>query len=208
MSVLPIYLYGTKVLLEIAKPVYDLDDATVRLVVDMFETMHNANGIGLAATQVGVKKRVIVIDISDVDETKKEEDGSEPQAGVPSGKEPKPKTSPDLPRTLTLVNPEILENEGGWKMEEGCLSIPEVKGEVERPERVRIRYRASDFKEQELTVDGLLARVIQHEIDHLNGVLFIDHASKARRSLMSNALRKIKKGEVETSYPVVTSAEE
>lgn len=191
MSVLPIYLYGSDVLRAKAKPVKELDDEVVKLLYDMFETMHKANGIGLAATQVGDFHRVIVLDISDVDE--KPEEGSQKEVKM---------TSPDLPRTLALINPEVLHGEGMWPMEEGCLSIPDVRAEVERAEKVRVRFRDANFQLTELTVDGLLARVVLHEIDHLDGVLFVDRISSAKRSLLRPKLRRIKKGDVETSYPV------
>jgi len=194
--VLPIFLYGTDVLRAKAKPVKELDDSIVKLVYDMFETMHKANGIGLAANQVGDLRRVIVIDISDVHENAEGEEES-----------PLHPTSPDLPRTLVLINPEPLEAEGSWAMEEGCLSIPDVRAEVERTEKVRLRFRDASFKETELTVDGLLARVILHELDHLDGVLFTDRIRKARKSLLLPKLKKIKQGEIETSYAVITANE-
>jgi len=203
MAVLPIFLYGTKVLREEAKPVKELDDSIVKLTIDMFETMHKANGIGLAANQVGVLKRVIVIDIADVDESPDEgEEGEGPEEN------PRPRTSSDLPRTLTLINPEIVASESEWAIEEGCLSIPELRGEVTRPETIVVRYRDANFKEREIRANGMLARVIQHEMDHLDGVLFIDHIGKTRRSLLSNSLRRIRNGDVETSYPAVTAEEE
>jgi peptide deformylase len=198
MSILPIYLFGTKILKKTAKPVETLDDSTVRLVYDMFETMHEANGLGLAATQVGDLRRVITIDISDVTEPNAEgetEDTAHP-------------TSPDLPRTLALINPEILQEQGTWLMEEGCLSLPHLRGEVERADKIRIRFFDAEFKEQELLADGLLARVILHELDHLNGVLFVDRVSKTKRSMLVPKLRKIRKGEIEVDYPVVTAEEE
>lgn len=196
MSTLPIYLFGTEVLKNKARPVKVLDDATIKLVYDMFDTMHKSNGIGLAANQVGDLRRVITIDINDV---------SEPSAEGEMENSAHP-TSPDLPRTLTIINPEILSEEGDWSMDEGCLSLPDVRGEVERAEKVRIRFRDIDFKEQEIFADGLLARVILHEFDHLNGILFVDRINKAKRSLLLPKLRKIRKGEVETSYSVVTAA--
>lgn len=199
MSVLPIHLYGSDVLRAKAKPVAQVDDHIIRLVTDMFETMHKASGIGLAATQVGDLNRVIVIDITGVeDEDEEGDDRDEPV-------EPNPhKTSPGLPSRLTLINPELVSDEGEWKMEEGCLSIPEVRAEVERAERVSIRYRDTAFRAQTLHADGLLARVILHEMDHLDGVLFIDKISKTQRSLLSARLRSIRKGDVETRYPAVT----
>ena len=198
MSILLIYLFGTEILKKKAKPVASLDDTLVQLIYNMFETMHKANGIGLAATQVGDLRRVITIDISDVTEPNAEgetEDDAHP-------------TSPGLPRTLALINPERVDEEGKWMVEEGCLSIPNVRGEVERAEKVRIKYRDGEFKEQELLADGLLARVLLHEMDHLDGILFVDRVTKTKRSLLLPKLRKIRKGEMETEYPVITAAEE
>jgi peptide deformylase len=196
MSILPIYLFGTEVLKKKAKPIESLNDSTVKLIYDMFETMHKANGIGFAANQVGDLRRVITIDISDVTEPNAEgemEDSAHP-------------TSPDLPRTLVLINPEILQEDGTWSMEEGCLSLPGVRGAVERAEKIRIRFRDSEFKTQEYLMDGLLARVILHEFDHLNGVLFVDRVNKAKRSMLLPKLRKIRKGELDPDYPVVFAA--
>ena len=198
MSTLPIYLFGTEVLRKKAKPVKESNNQVVKLVLDMFETMHKANGIGLAATQVGVLHRAVVIDISDVEE----KDDAE------ATDEPRKKTSPQLPRTLTLINPELSEERGSWKMEEGCLSIPDVRADVTRAETVRVKFRDVSFKEHELVADGLLARVILHEVDHLNGVLFLDHLTPAKRSLFKTKLRLMKGGKVETSYPVISKAEE
>ena len=196
MSVLPIYLYGSEALRAKAKPVNELDNSIVKLIYDMFETMHKANGIGLAATQVGSLHRVIVIDVSEVEEKKDEETGETIQVA-----------SPGLPRKLVMINPRVVSEAGLWKMEEGCLSIPEVRGEIERAEKIGIRFLDANFRETELLADGLLARVMLHEIDHLDGVLFIDRVSATDRALLRTQLRKIKKGEVETSYPVITSSD-
>ncbi|HEY6193330.1 MAG TPA: peptide deformylase [Bacteroidota bacterium] len=182
MPVLPIYTYGTPVLRKKAHPVKELTDGTIRLIMDMFETMHHANGIGLAATQVGAMQRVIVIDLSDMEETR------------------------DL-KPIVLINPVIVSQEGLWTMEEGCLSIPDVRDEVERSEKVKVRFKNADYRDTELEATGLLGRVILHEIDHLNGVLFLDHLPAAKKKLHNPQLRKIQKGEFEVSYPVVTTAE-
>jgi peptide deformylase len=198
MSVLPIYLLGTEILKKKTKPLESLDDSTVKLIYDMFETMHKANGLGLAATQVGELKRVITIDISDVNEQNAE--GEKEDVAHP--------TSPDLPRTLALINPEIIEEIDSWTMQEGCLSIPNIHADVKRPEKIRVRYRDGEFKPQEFLADGLLARVIQHELDHLEGILFVERITKAKRSTLLPKLRKIRKGEIETDYPVITAAEE
>jgi peptide deformylase len=194
MSVLPIYLYGCEVLKAKAKPVRSVDEKIVKLVYDMFETMHLSNGIGLAANQVGDLNRVIVIDVTGLDE---DEEGGEP---VPRER----RISPGSPTTLALINPELVYEEGTWKIEEGCLSIPDVRAEVERSAVIRVRYRDTAFRENELTADGMLARVILHEMDHLDGVLFVDRIGKTQRGLLSNKLRKIRKGDVETRYPVIS----
>jgi peptide deformylase len=193
MSILPIYLYGTEVLKKKTKQVKELDNSTVKLIYDMFETMHEANGIGLAATQVGDLRRILVVDIADVSEENAE--GEQEDAAHP--------TSPDLPRTIAMINPEILQEEGSISLQEGCLSIPDIHAMVDRPEKVRVRYRDANFQEQDILADGLLARVVQHEFDHLNGVLFIDHIGATKRALLKSRLNAIKKGEIETSYPII-----
>jgi peptide deformylase len=109
------------------------------------------------------------------------------------------------PKKLVLINPEVIERSGTWTMEEGCLSIPDVRGDVERPETIRVRFQNANFEEVEVQATGMLGRVILHEIDHLDGVLFIDYLSSAKRALLRGKLKNIKKGEVETSYPVVTA---
>ena len=196
MSVRPIYLYGSEILHEKAKPVKELTDAVMKLVVDMVHTMHKANGIGLAANQVGELRRVLVIDLAAIEEA--EEDATEDETV---------EKRPRKEKTLIVINPEVLRQEGSWKMEEGCLSIPDVRSDVERAENIHVRFNDGNFKEIEMDADGLLARVLLHEMDHLNGVLFIDHLTATQRSLLKPKLRKIKKGEVETTYPVATGVE-
>jgi len=192
MSILPIFLYGSDVLHQEALPVESLDNETIKLIYDMMETMHKANGIGLAANQVGELKRVITIDATNAVEGEGDHEGkSSPNKG--NGAQAR----------FVMINPEILQHSGSWQMEEGCLSIPDVRGDVERPERIKVRFRNANFDEETLEAEGLLGRVILHEIDHLNGVLFVDHLSKTKRSLLMSKLRKIKKGEIEAAYPVV-----
>jgi len=198
MSILPIYLFGTEVLKKKAQPINGIDTSTVKLIYDMFETMKKANGIGLAATQVGDLRRIITIDISDVEELNAEGETEDTQHP----------TSPGLPRTLAMINPEILSVEGTWSTMEGCLSIPDIHGEVERAEKIHVRYHDADFHEQEIHADGLLARVMLHEIDHLDGVLFVDRMGKTKRSLLLPKLRRIRKGEIEPSYPVIPATEQ
>ncbi len=156
----------------------EVTDDDITLIQDMLETMHEACGIGLAATQVGVLKQLLVLDISAADD-------NEP------------------PKPMAIINPEIIEEEGELEMEEGCLSIPDIRETVTRPETIRIRYNDASMRVQELEADGLLARVIQHEMDHLNGVLFVDHLSAAKRTFLRNRLRKITKGEIDIDYDFV-----
>jgi peptide deformylase len=184
--VLPIYTYGTKVLKTRAKPVEKIDGEIVKLVVDMFDTMHEANGIGLAANQVGRLNRVIVVDISGVDDTREE---------------PQFKSHPPI----ALINPEVVSSDSLLTMEEGCLSIPAVRDAVERPETITIRYKDMNFRDVELRAEGLLARVILHEIDHIDGILFLDHLSPQKRKEHREQLKRIQKGEFEVDYPVVTA---
>ena len=144
-----------------AKPVEKVDDELRQLIDDMFETMYAAPGIGLAATQVNVHKRVIVIDVS--------EEKNQP---------------------LVLVNPEILDKRGTEEMQEGCLSVPDYYDTVRRAEWVRWRALDRDGKPFELETDGLLAVCIQHEIDHLDGKLFVDYLSELKRNRVRKKLEK------------------
>ncbi|RFB79923.1 peptide deformylase [Methylovirgula sp. 4M-Z18] len=165
MTIRPIVLLPDPRLRLVSEPVTTIDAEIRTLVDDMLETMYDAPGIGLAAIQIGVPKRVVVIDLA-----KKEEE------------EPAP---------MVFLNPEVV-----WKSdelatyEEGCLSIPDYFNEVERPAKVRVRYIDRDGKEQEIDADGLLATCLQHEIDHLNGALFIDHISKLKRDRVMKKFTK------------------
>jgi peptide deformylase len=195
MSILPIYLYGADVLRKKAKPVQKLDDSTIKLMYDLAETMHKANGIGLAATQVGDLRRMLVVDVGAIESGARDED------------EGKPREYETESKVLVMINPELKLAEGTITMEEGCLSIPELRAEVDRPEAIQVKYRDVNFEESEITADGLVARVIQHEMDHLDGVMFVDHIGKTRRALLRSELKKIEKGEVDTSYPSISSVE-
>ena len=155
MAVREIIKLPDKRLRLVSEPVKQIDAAIRKLVDDMFETMYKAPGIGLAAIQVGIAKRVITLDLS------KKEDDHEPQV---------------------FINPEILwQSEALAKFEEGCLSIPDYYEEVERPAEVKVKYLDLAGKKREIDAKGLLATCLQHEIDHINGVLFIDHLSKLKR---------------------------
>ncbi len=200
MAILPIYLYGQTVLRKRAKAVKKVDAALRSFVDDMFETMHHANGIGLAANQVGSLERVIVVDISDADEKKHEGVGE--AADRIAGQE-----SPASPQQLVLINPEVIASQGAWKMEEGCLSIPDIRDEVERAETVNVRYTDLQMNEREIEASGLLGRVLLHEIDHLNGILFFDRLGTVKRKLMRGRLNKILKGQVDVAYPVMLAEE-
>ncbi|WP_027172364.1 peptide deformylase [Methylobacterium sp. 10] len=155
MTIRPLVILPDARLRQVSTPVGAIDDEIRTLAADMLETMYDAPGVGLAAIQVGVTKRVVTID------TSKDENARQPQV---------------------FIDPEIVwASEEKRVYDEGCLSIPEYYGEVERPDRVRVRFRDLDGETHEIDADGLLATCIQHEIDHLDGVLFIDHLSKLKR---------------------------
>ena len=150
-----------------AKPVDTVDDAVRQMMDDMLETMYDAPGIGLAAPQIGISRRVIVMDIAQEDQPK---------------------------APLYMVNPELVwVSDHDATYEEGCLSVPEHYADVVRPAEIRVRYLDRDGKQQELKTDGLLATVIQHEMDHLDGVLFIDHLSSLKRNMILRKLLKSRK---------------
>lgn len=175
MKALPIYTYGFDVLRKKTKRLTKVNDKTVELVSNMFYTMHKASGIGLAAPQVGIDLALTVIDISMIE-----------------GEEDK--------KPLMLINPRIIDSHGEVIIEEGCLSIPTVRAEVERPEKIFVEYQDLDLNHLTIELDGIMSRVAQHEIDHLNGVLFIDHLSKDSRRDFKQQLDLIKKGRIQTSY--------
>ncbi len=197
MAILPIYTFNQPVLRKKAKPIKSVDKEFIAFVEDMFETMHVANGIGLAANQVGSLQRVLVVDVSEVMK-EKEESGDIDDDEIP----------PEAKAPLVMINPVVLLEEGEFVMEEGCLSIPDIREEVTRAEAIQVKYKDLKMKDRELFADGLLARVILHEIDHLNGVLFIDHLGKVKQKLLKGRLNKIRKGEMEANYPVVSEAVE
>jgi peptide deformylase len=168
MAVLPIIIAPDPRLKIKAKPVEAVDDGVRRLMDDMLETMKKAIGIGLAAPQVGIAKRVIVLDVA--------REGEEPQP-------------------IKLANPEILwRSEETATFSEGCLSLPEHYADVERPAKIRLRYLDYQNEIREIEAAGLLATCIQHEIDHLGGVLFVDHISMVKRGMILRKLAKAKRG--------------
>jgi len=189
--VLPIHLFGHEALRQETDPVEENTDALQALIDNMIETMHNAAGIGLAAPQVGRSERLFVVDVTPM------------AAEMETDEEPLP------PQPMVFINPEIVaEGDTSVNMEEGCLSIPEVRETVSRPERVRVRYLDRDFEEQSLETGSVLARVVQHEHDHLEGVLFTDYLSSFRKRLLRRSLREMKDGEVEAEYPLVAKGDE
>ncbi len=176
MAILPIIEAPDPLLRKISDPVENVDDDLRRLMDDMLETMYEASGIGLAAVQVGVPKRVLVIDLQELAE------GAE---NTPENRLRKP---------MYFVNPEILwESDEMAFYNEGCLSVPEQYADVERPARVRAKWLDYDGKPQEGEIDGMLATCLQHEMDHLQGILFIDHLSKLKRDMAIKKLVKMRK---------------
>lgn len=163
-------------------------DAELRtLVADMFETMYDAPGIGLAAIQVGVPLRVLVIDLQPVDEDAEPEvctaHGGEEHTHKPLKKEPR-----------VFINPEVFEySEDVTVYNEGCLSVPEIYADVERPARIRARWQDLDGKVHEEAIEGMLATCLQHEIDHLEGIVFLDRISRLKRQMLIKKLDKLRK---------------
>lgn len=178
--VLPIYNAFHPILKAKTNAVENIDDEVLKFIGDMFETMHFAEGIGLAANQVGKSLSILVVaDIFDEND-----------------KLVHPKKA--------YINPEILANsEEVEEFNEGCLSVPELREDVVRPSEIQLRFVDVDGKEHNIFADGLLARVLQHEIDHLNGILFFERISPLRRTLIQNKLRKIKNGLIVPDYPMV-----
>jgi peptide deformylase len=167
MAVRDILIIPDKRLRAKSEPVKAVDKSLRALIDDMFETMYAAPGIGLAAIQIGVSKRVVTMDLAKKDEPK------QPQV---------------------FINPEVVwTSEEKSTYEEGCLSIPEYYEEVERPKSVKVKFLDLDLKPQEIEADGLLATCLQHEIDHTNGVLFIDHISKLKRDMVVKRFKKAAK---------------
>ncbi|MGE4503302.1 MAG: peptide deformylase [Thiomicrospira sp.] len=162
MQKLDLVLYPDEGLREICKPIDEMTDALDRLIDDMFYTMYDAPGIGLAAPQIAVQQRVIVVDVS--------EDKTEP---------------------LALINPEIIRRSGSIVWEEGCLSLPGIYAKVERPSDILVRAMNREGKPIELHAQDLLAVCIQHEIDHLNGKLFVDHLSGIKRARLLQKFKKL-----------------
>lgn len=174
--ILPIYLYNHPVLRTKATPISEVNEDLRNFIENMFETMRHANGIGLAANQVGSSHALTVIDISETEEG-------------------------ETSRPLVLINP-VIEyfSDEEVEHEEGCLSLPDLRDMIVRPEAIQVRYYDENMKEHHVEADGLLARVMQHEIDHLNGMYFFERMSAIRRTLAKGKLKKIERGQIEPDY--------
>ncbi|OSZ72739.1 peptide deformylase [Sphingomonas sp. IBVSS1] len=180
MAILPIIETPDPRLKQISKPVETVTDAHRTLIADMFETMYDAPGIGLAAIQVGVAERILVIDLQP------EEDGTPDDArpeDIKRVREPRVFINP----VITWESPELSV------YSEGCLSVPEMYADVQRPARIRVTWLDEQGQAHDEELDGLLATCLQHEMDHLNGVLFIDHLSKLKRDMLLKKLEKLRR---------------
>jgi len=177
--ILPIYAYGQAVLKKPALEIEENSPVLQELIANMWETMHKAEGVGLAAPQIGQSIRLFIVDTSEAIE---EENGEE---GIKK----------------TFINPQKIEETGTPETyEEGCLSIPDIRGDVDRPPLLKLRYLDENFEAHETVFEGINARVVQHEYDHLEGILFTELLKPIKRRLIKKKLEKIKKGSVEVSY--------
>lgn len=178
--ILPIIAYGDSILKKKCKTISNDYPKLKELIENMHDTMYNASGIGLAAPQIGASIRLFIVDTVQL-----ENDENEGLKGIQK----------------VFINPEILEETGEkWKYEEGCLSIPGVRGDVYRQPDLKIKYQDENFEWQEETFDDINARVIQHEFDHIEGVLFTDKIDPLKKKLVRNKLKKIMKGDVQVDY--------
>lgn len=177
----PVTLYGDPLLRKKAIPVEKNHEGLEEIIENMWKTMYNSDGVGLAAPQVGLSIRIFVVDASEA-----------------ADEEPELK---DFRKVF--INPEIIERTGEeWIMDEGCLSLPEIREDVLRPDRVRIRYSDENFEPHDEEYSGFAGRVIQHEYDHLEGILFIDHLSPLKKRLLKSKLRNIALGKVTPNYKI------
>lgn len=177
--ILPIYAYGQPVLRKSGAAITS-DYADLKtLIENMWETMYNARGIGLAAPQIGLPIRLFLVDTTQIKE----------------------ETSPETGIKKVFINAQKIEEAGkAWTYEEGCLSIPDIRGDVDRPAQIRLRYMDENFQEHEEVFTGMNARVIQHEYDHIDGVLFTEHLKPIKRKMIRRRLDNIKKGKVSVEY--------
>lgn len=189
--ILPIYAYGQPVLKKVAEEITPDYPELNKLIEDMWETMYQADGVGIAAPQVGYGIRLFVIDTH----PHEDEEGEE-------GEEKKEKEPLKyVPMKKVFINAQKLEETGDeWAFEEGCLSIPDIRGDVDRPTFIRLRYLDENFVEHEETFDSLNARVVQHEYDHTEGVLFTERLKPIKKQLVKRKLEKIRLGQCKADY--------
>lgn len=181
--ILPIVAYGEPVLKKRADKIESINDDIQKLIEDMYETMYNANGVGLAAPQVGKSIRLFIVD------------------GSPFAEDEEPETHYLKGFKQVFINPEIVTEKGSeWGFHEGCLSIPGIREEVFRKEELTIKFTDEKGKEHKETFAGYAARIIQHEFDHLEGKLFVEKINPLRRQLLKRRLDEISKGDVDVSY--------
>lgn len=184
--ILPIVAYGDPVLKKKAKEIPEDFPNLQELIDNMFETMYNANGVGLAAPQIGRSLRLFIVDASPFAED--EQVSEEEKAILKEAKE-------------VFINPKIIEENGDeWDFNEGCLSIPEVREDVFRKPNIEIKYYDRDFKLHHKKLEGLFARVVQHEYDHIEGILFTDKLSSLKKRLINGKLKNIAKGKIDVDY--------
>lgn len=179
--ILPIYIYGQPVLKQRGEELPEMNEAYKALIKNMWETMYNAKGVGLAAPQVGHSLRLFIVDTIQLEGDEKDFKGIK----------------------RVFINAEKLDEAGvPWEYEEGCLSIPDVRGDVERKETLRLRYLDENMDPKEEQFEGMNARVIQHEYDHIDGILFVEHLKPIKRRRIKRKLDDMKKGIMEADYPV------
>ncbi len=183
MAILPVYTFDHPLLRQVSKPVETFTDELNKFVKSMFETMNNADGIGLAANQVGDERAITVIDLSDIEDDKKQSSLKTPPMVL-------------INPTITAYSPEVSD------MEEGCLSLPTYRDTVTRPAQIQVRFYDVQMHEHNIEAEGLLARVMQHEIDHLSGKYFFDYLSPVRRAMAHPKLRRIQLGQAKADYPL------
>ncbi|MCB0637906.1 MAG: peptide deformylase [Lewinella sp.] len=177
--ILPIYAYGHPVLKKVARPIEPDFPKLGALLENMWETMYHANGVGLAAPQIGKSIRIFMVDTIQTEKEGEEGDGIK----------------------QVFINAQKIEEAGEpWTYEEGCLSIPDIHGDVDRPPQLRLRWQDENFETHEQVFTGINARVIQHEYDHIEGVLFTEHLKPLKKRLVRKKLEAIKKGKVTADY--------
>jgi peptide deformylase len=184
MAILPIHLIGSKTLFQKTNPVKDLTYEKVGIIINLFDTLKSATGSGLAANQIGLTDSILVLDLS----------------YIPEEDEAELELTKDFKKPLVFINPIIEKYWDSIDWEEGCLSIPKLTATVTRAAKIRINYRDANFDENTIETGGYLARVLQHECDHLDGTLFIDRLTKFQRLRIKKDLKKISDGEVNARY--------